>query len=41
MLPGPDRAGVMVVRIWIEGPPGAIRARLTKTLDISPGEETT
>ena len=30
----------MVVRIWIEGSGDSIRARLTETLDIAAGQET-
>jgi hypothetical protein len=40
MAPAADRTGVMVVRIWIEGSGDSIRARLTETLDIAAGEET-
>ena len=35
-----ERAGLMVVRIWIEEPAGEIRARLTETLDLTTGQET-
>lgn len=37
---GTDRAGVMVVRIWVEGPNRSLRARLTQTLDLSTREQT-
>lgn len=40
MPSGPDRTGVMVVRIWIDGTAGEIRARLTETLDITTADET-
>ncbi len=40
MVTGSDRTGVMVVRIWIEGSDGSLRARLTETLDLSTHEET-
>jgi hypothetical protein len=39
MTAAADRTGVMVVRIWIEGHGESIRARLTETLDIASGEE--
>jgi hypothetical protein len=35
MTPGADRVGVMVVRIWIEGSSGSVRARMTQTLDVT------
>ena len=41
MPTGPDRTGVMVVRIWIDGTGKQIRARLTETLDITSHEERT
>jgi hypothetical protein len=34
----PDRIGVLVIRAWLEeggGVPGDVRARITKTLDVS------
>jgi hypothetical protein len=33
----PDRIGVLVIRAWLEesGVPGDLRARITKTLDVS------
>lgn len=31
----------MIVRIWIEGSDGSLRARLTETLDVTTREETT
>lgn len=35
-----DRVGVLVVRVWGEGPfPAGLRARITQTLDLSSGEE--
>lgn len=37
---GTDRAAVMVVRIWVEGPERSLRARLTQTLDLATREET-
>jgi hypothetical protein len=37
---GTDRAAVMVVRIWVEGPDRSLRARLTQTLDVSTAERT-
>ena len=40
MVTGSDRTGVMVVRIWMEGGDGSLRARLTETLDLSTHEET-
>ena len=39
MSGGTDRVGVMVVRIWTEGPDGALRARLTHSLDLESREE--
>jgi hypothetical protein len=36
----PDRVGVLVVRVWIEGDSEtSLRARITRTLDILSGEE--
>lgn len=35
-----ERTGVLVVRIWIEGASGSLRARVTRTLDVEGGEET-
>jgi hypothetical protein len=37
---GTDRAAVMVVRIWVEGPDNSLRARLTQTLDLGTREQT-
>lgn len=35
-----DRVGVLIVRVWSEGPlSGGLRARITRTLDLSTGEE--
>lgn len=34
-----DRVGVLVVRIWIDRPSGSLRARLTRTLDVSARNE--
>lgn len=47
MIPGSEwgasseRAGVMVVRIWVEGAHDSLRARLTHTLDLDGAEQTT
>ena len=38
---GSGRTGVMIVRIWIEGSDGTLRARLTETLDVTAREDTT
>jgi hypothetical protein len=35
-----ERTGVLVVRIWIESASGPLRARVTRTLDVEGGEET-
>ncbi len=40
MATGIEPAGVMVVRIWLERSDGSLRARLTHTLDVAGGEET-
>lgn len=40
MVTDSGRTGVMVVRIWIEGSDGSLRARLTETLDIATHEDT-
>jgi hypothetical protein len=40
MVTGSGRTGVMVVRIWIEGADGTLRARLTETLDVTTREDT-
>jgi hypothetical protein len=35
-----ERVGVLVVRVWAEGPPAeGLRARITTTLDLSSGDE--
>jgi hypothetical protein len=34
-IPAAGRTAVLVVRVWVEGEPPALRARLTQTLDIS------
>jgi hypothetical protein len=36
-----ERVGVMVIRIWTEGPGTELRARLTQTLDVSDPQDTT
>ena len=34
--PGPERTGILVIRVWTEGdPPGRLRARLTQTGDLA------
>jgi hypothetical protein len=40
MAAGSERVGVMVVRIWTEDPLGSIRARITRTLDLTTNDET-
>lgn len=35
-----ERTGVLIVRIWIESANGSLRARVTRTLDVEGGEET-
>jgi hypothetical protein len=40
MVTGSGRTGVMVVRIWIEGGDGTLRARLTETLDVTTRQDT-
>ena len=33
--PGPERTGILVIRVWTEGDaPGRLRARLTQTGDL-------
>jgi len=39
MRPTVERVGVMVIRIWTEGPETELRARLTCTLDVSAGRD--
>ena len=37
---GPDPVGVLVVRVWNDGDPEiSLRARITRTLDITSGEQ--
>ena len=38
-LPDTDRAGVLVVRVWIESGAGGLRARITRTLDLTAHDE--
>ena len=34
--PGPERTGILVIRVWAEGAaPGRLRARLTQTGDLA------
>jgi hypothetical protein len=34
--PGPERIGILVIRVWTEGDaPGRLRARLTQTGDLA------
>jgi hypothetical protein len=34
--PGPERTGILVIRVWTEGDaPGRLRARLTQTGDLA------
>ena len=34
--PGPERTGILVIRVWTEpGAPGRLRARLTQTGDLA------
>jgi hypothetical protein len=37
----PERTGVLVIRVWMEGDPeaGGLRARITQTLDLSAPEQ--
>ena len=40
MIPGVDRVGVLVIRIWLEGSGrGSLRARVTRTLDVTRAEQ--
>jgi hypothetical protein len=39
MVPDPERAGVMVIRIWTETGADPLRARLTSTLDVAAPRE--
>lgn len=33
-----ERTGVLVVRAWIEGDPGQLKARITQTIDVASRE---
>lgn len=35
----PERTGVLIVRLWIEGEPTGLRARITRLVDISREEQ--
>jgi hypothetical protein len=38
----PDRTGLLIVRLWIDGSPhDGLRARITQTLDSAESEQTT
>lgn len=39
MTPDRDRIGVLVVRIWLDGPEGPPRARITHTFDLNSCEQ--
>jgi hypothetical protein len=41
MSPAVERVGVMVIRIWTEGPGTELRARLTHTPDLSNAADST
>jgi hypothetical protein len=36
-----ERSGVLVVRAWIEGDPGQLKARITHTVDLAQSEPVT
>ena len=36
-----ERTGVLIVRVWVEPACGDVRARITETLDVERGQEST